>query len=230
MPGSALAVTGNVTLYARWAPVLEYEKHLKYLNGYPDGSVRPDGSITRGEAASIFHRLIITGDKNDPLATRFSDIVLGDWFYQQVTYLEKHGIIEGYPNGTFRPNNHISRAEFATIASRFGKLEIDVPNVFSDVPDDHWAVGNISSAAAKGWIDSEPGSSFRPEENITRAEVVNFVNRMLERGIEMENIPAGIPQYTDITTAHWAYCDIIEASIAHEYEINAAGKEIWLSW
>ena len=148
-PDDILTVTDNHTLYAQWAPALERDKHIRYIQGYPNGSVRPEGSITRAEAAAIFYRLIIADDKDDPLTVGFSDVIASNWFYKEVAYLAKYNIIVGYANGTFRPQNRITRAEFATIASRFDKLETNVPNVFIDVPNTHWAVGYINSAAAK---------------------------------------------------------------------------------
>jgi len=230
-----LPVTRNTTLYAGWselisAPPVLTDDHIQYISGYPDGSVRPDNSITRAEAATIFFRLIVDANKNAPLTVNFNDVDTGDWYYQAVAYLRLHNIITGYPDGSFRPNAPISRAEFASIASRFDNLAADVPNIFPDVPDSHWAADNINSAAAKGWVSGFPDGSYRPDDSITRAQVVSIVNRMLDRRIKPGDIPQDVPGFTDISPLHWAYSDIIEASVSHEFIRGDDGYEIWTSF
>ncbi|MDR1588760.1 MAG: S-layer homology domain-containing protein [Oscillospiraceae bacterium] len=227
-------VRNNITLYAKYSERLRTptltDVHIKYLNGYEDGTVRPENDITRAEAAAIFFRLIADTDKSAPLSSAFSDLDVGSWYYQDVAYLQHNGIIKGYPDGTFRPNDPITRAEFAVIASRFDKLESNVPNTFSDVEDSYWAAGYINSAVAKGWITGYPDGTFKPKEYITRAEVVTLVNRMLDRRIHFEDLPESLEKYNDLDTDYWAYCDIIEASFGHEYERKPDGFETWLSW
>ena len=212
-------------------PLAFIADHILYLLGYPEGDVRPENSITRAEAAAIFHRLLANADKNDFVETSFSDVSSGEWYYQSVAYLHKHGIVSGYEDGTFRPDAPITRAEYATMASKFDELAPAASNVFSDVGSDHWAVAYINSAAAKGWVSGFEDGTFRPEEYITRAQVVTIVNRMLDRGIALKNIPSGTVHYTDLSDSHWAYCDIIEASHTHIYDrdgSNATGAdEIW---
>jgi uncharacterized repeat protein (TIGR02543 family) len=206
------------------------DKHIRYISGYPDGSVRPDNNITRSEAAAIFFRLIEADDKEAPLTASFSDVPIYGWYYQAVAYLQKHDVISGYPDGTFRPENPITRAEFAAIASRFDDLEINVPNVFNDVPAGHWAVGLINSAAAKGWVGGFPDGTFRPDEYITRAQAATLVNKMLNRRIQLQDIPEGVFKYNDITPSHWGYCAIMEASVGHVYKRKDDGYEIWDSF
>jgi hypothetical protein len=147
----------------------------------------------------------------------FSDVDYNDWFRQSVAYLAHYKIIQGYPDGTFKPNNSITRAEFATMISGFAELNIVSFNKFPDV-EDHWAVGYINSAAEGGWVSGYPDGTFRPEDFITRAEVISVINRMRDRRIKTSDIPDWAPGYDDLTRSHWAYADIIEASIGHEYE------------
>jgi hypothetical protein len=201
-------------------------EHVRYIDGYPDGTVRPDGTITRAETAAIIFRLLADQGKDRQLAAPFSDIEQGKWYAQPVAYLAARGIIDGYPDGTFKPDQPITRAEFAKMASGFDSLEEASYNVFSDI-DGHWASGFINSAAAKGWVSGYEGSEFRPEGGSSRAEVVTIVNRMLGRQIEPEDIPDWAPSYTDLSRAHWAYAAIIEASAAHSYEYKDNGFEIW---
>jgi hypothetical protein len=142
--------------------------------------------------------------------------------------MEQYGIIEGYEDGTFRPENSITRAEFAVIASKFDKLSDTEENVFSDVDDDYWATPYILLAHSNGWINGYEDGTFRPLNSITRAEVVSIVNRMLERSCDSEFVAENaenIVNYSDISDQHWAYLDILEASNAHLYEKNP--DEVW---
>ena len=212
--------------------VLDLVNHIKYLNGYPEGDVRADNGITRAEAAAIFFRLLSNSDKFDPVANPFSDVDADAWYGQSVLYLAENGIIQGYSDGTFRPNEPITRAEFATLASKFDSLDKLETALFNDVSESHWAFSFINSANAKGWVSGFPDGTFKPEDKITRAQVVTIVNRMLKRKIELSDIPNGVVKYTDLATTHWAYCDIIEASVWHDYKRKGQGSisEIWIEF
>ena len=209
------------------SPLVFISDHIQYLNGYPDGSVRPENIITRAEAAALFHRLLANSNKNKRVETAFTDVDEGAWYCQPVAYLQKYGIVNGYPEGDFRPDATITRAEFATMASKFSKLAQSPGNVFSDVSDSYWAAEYINCIAAKGWIAGFGDGTFRPEEGITRAQAVAIINRMLKRHIALEDIPEGVAEYTDITASHWAYSDIIEASHTHLYTLNNDETEEW---
>ncbi|MDR2713797.1 MAG: S-layer homology domain-containing protein [Clostridiales bacterium] len=208
---------------------LETEDHIKYIGGYPNGSVQPDGKITRAEVAIIFWRLLKTSSKNDDTKNRFNDIKGNEGHAQAVNYLAAAGIIQGYEDGNFRPFAAISRVEFAAIASRFDDLSTASANPFTDVPEDYWAFGYIVSAYQKGWINGYPGGEFRPQSSISRAEAVKIVNCMLGRGIKLADLPESLPSYTDLTRTHWAYCEIMEASVSHECDRDTDGWEIWRS-
>lgn len=206
---------------------LETDYHLKYIGGYPDGSVRPDGKITRAEVAIIFWRLLKNPAKNDPVDNGFTDLKGDEEHAQAVNYLAQLGIIQGYEDGSFRPFAAISRVEFAAIASRFDDLSSSTANPFTDVPEDYWAYGYIVSAYQKGWINGYPGGEFRPQSSISRAEAIKIVNCMLGRGIQLADLPEDLPSYPDLTRSHWAYCEIMEASVSHQCERKADGWEIW---
>ena len=200
-------------------------EHIPYLNGYPDNTVRPDNPITRAEVAAIFFRLLSSAEKNQPRPTIFTDVVGDSWYVQAVNYLASIEILTGYPEGDFKPNAPITRAEFAAVASRFDKLAETSVNAFPDVTT-HWAKDYINSAYAKGWVSGYPDGTFKPQQNITRAEVVKVVNTMLNRKIHAEDIPAGVKQFSDFA-GHWAYAEIVEASNAHDYSRKYDGYEIW---
>ncbi|MCD7948412.1 MAG: S-layer homology domain-containing protein [Oscillospiraceae bacterium] len=203
-------------------------EHIWYIQGYPDNSVRPDGNLTRAEAAAIFYRLIDDSSKTQTTYTAsFLDVSTSDWYDHEIAYLANRGVMFGYADDTFRGNDEITRAEFAALASRFSALVLVDGNNFSDVGDDHWAVAYINSAVASGWISGYADGTFRPDQSITRAEAVTLVNHVLERALLAGNEPEDLHSYSDLTTAHWAYYDIMEASHTHDYDLNDNGEEIW---
>ncbi|MDR2713022.1 MAG: S-layer homology domain-containing protein, partial [Clostridiales bacterium] len=211
--------------------VLETQKHISYINGYPDGSVKPDNNITRAEVAIIFWRLLKSPEKNYPVTAAFSDIKGDESYAQAVKYLAQMGIIQGYEDGSFRPSRGITRAEFVAIACRFDDLENSNINPFTDLTGSHWAYAYIISANLKGWISGYPDGEFKPQNNISRAEAVKIINRMLGRGINLADLPIDLPGYTDLKQSHWAYCEIMEATVSHEFERYLDGQfkgwEIW---
>ncbi|MDR1299037.1 MAG: InlB B-repeat-containing protein [Oscillospiraceae bacterium] len=204
-------------------------EHIAYMQGYPDGSVRPDGGVTRAEVAMMLWRLLADAERNDAIDSSFSDVADDAWYAQAVKYLASIEILEGYSDGTFRPDAQMTRAEFVTVMSRFDMSESEAAGMFSDV-DGHWAAGYISNAAEKGWIEGDPNGTFRPNAEITRAEAATMINRMLERGIDADDVPDYAPDYTDIDSSHWGYAAIMEASYTHlYYEREADGSELWLT-
>ncbi|MCL1874228.1 MAG: S-layer homology domain-containing protein, partial [Clostridiales bacterium] len=207
--------------------VLETEEHVQYINGYPDSTVRPNNKITRAEVAIIFWRLLKTPEKDDVVANTFSDLKGDESYAQAVKYLAKIGILQGYEDGSFRPSQGITRAEFVAIACRFDDLENSNSNPFTDLAGSHWAYAYIISAYLKGWISGYPDGEFKPQNGISRAEVVKIVNCMLGRGIKLADLPEDLPSYTDLKQSHWAYCEIMEATVSHEFERQEDGWEIW---
>ena len=194
--------------------------HFAYIAGYTDGTVRPESNITRAEVATIFYRLMTDvyraanwSDTND-----FSDVNAGDWFNNAVSTCAKAGIVSGYSNGTFAPNQAITRAEFATIAARFLDEEITGENAegFSDI-DGHWAKANILRAAEAGWVNGDNGR-FRPDNYITRAEVMTIVNRMLSRQADKEHMLDDMKVWPDNPETAWYYEAVQEATNSHQYE------------
>lgn len=207
--------------------------HYAYMKGYPDKTFGPDQEMTRAEATMMFARLL----KDRPEANKtyimpYKDLDKDEWYAYAVSFMSEKKIINGYPDGTFRPDAKITRAEFATIAAKFDKLEDVNTDKFSDVTENHWAYHLIGSAEAKGWISGYPDGTFKPEKNISRAEVVSCVNRMLNRYADLDFAEAHIPELApmvDMTTNHWAYGPIVEAMNGHDYERLTDGKsERWV--
>jgi hypothetical protein len=205
---------------------LEIDEHRVYIQGYPDNTVRPDNGITRAEMATIFYRLLKKTYQHRDEETAFVDTSSDAWYSMAVTSLAELGIITGYEDGSFKPDNQITRAEFAVVASRFAKLSYTTGIAFNDVPSTHWAAKDISSAFVKGWINGYSDGTYLPNRRITRAEVAKIINVMLRR------LPVKLPEtflnpFTDINNEYWAYIHIMEASTIHEYERGDKGIEYW---
>jgi len=200
-------------------------QHLQYIRGYPDGSVRPENELTRAEAAMIFYRLFNFRERNIvALAQRgqfhrdtYSDVPRDAWFFEAVRTLYNEQIIRGYPDNTFRPNQPITRGELAVMAARFDGLYSETrERIFSDVEHGTWSAGYIHGAAEVGWVRGYPDGTFRPTNPITRAEVVTLINRVLEQTLHRDDVPYGVNPFNDLVSSHWAYGDIIEASVLHD--------------
>ena len=210
--------------------LLETGEHIRYINGYPDGTVRPDSNMNRAEAAAIFWRLMRNADKHVPVPNRFADIDGSEWYAQAVNYLADAGILTGYADGTFGPERSITRSEFAALISRFTEPGSTAANPFADVPAGHWAHDYVATAYQKGWIHGYPDQSFRPESAITRGEIIKIVNYMLGRGIQAQDVPEALrSMYTDLPMSHWAFAEVLEASTAHDYERLDNGYEVYTS-
>ncbi|VEJ34406.1 Endo-1,4-beta-xylanase A precursor [Aedoeadaptatus ivorii] len=219
----------NVNQNANPNPNLKLDRynHFVYVHGYPDRSFRPEGTITRGEMTAIFRRLLDQGTFIGSNSTAFRDVRSGDWYASDVDRLSTLGVISGYPDGSFRPNASVTRAEFASVAAKF--VSAKSGQGFSDL-NGHWAQNAIEKLNSAGWVSGYGDGSFRPDSVITRAEVVSIVNRMLDRQADagyVQNHRGSLIQYTDLAPNHWAYLPIMEASNAHDYTRNSNGSETW---
>ena len=211
-------------------PELNTEDHIAYVIGYEDETVRPENNITRAEVAMIFFRLL-TDETRDAALTEvnsYSDVAAGDWYNTAVSTMSALGIIKGYPDGTFKPNNFITRAEFAAIAARFDNHTSTGAVSFSDL-EDHWAAEEVSRAAELGWVNGYPDGTFRPDQYITRAEAMALINRVLVRNPEtVKDLLEDMPVWKDnMDTRKWYYIDVQEASIGHEYARKPNNTEYW---
>lgn len=203
--------------------------HFQYIQGYPDNTVRPEGLVTREEVAAVFYRLL------DPvyrisITTEnecFTDVSADRWSIKHIAALTNGKIIEGYPDGSFKPGSPITRAELAAIASRFDKLSALQINSFSDV-EGHWAVEYINSAAVKGWVNGYPDGTFKPDQYITRAEFVTLVNNVLGRKVHKDDILENIKVFPDLKEESWYYEAMVEAINSHLYSIDKDLSEVWI--
>ena len=205
--------------------------HFAYIVGYGNGEVRPQNNITRAEVATIFFRLLTDDvrDENLTKTNRYSDVTRADWYNTAVSTLSSMGIITGYPDGTFRPNAAITRAEFAAIAARFDSNGDKTTAKFSDIAT-HWAKDEISIAYNNGWINGYPNGTFGPQRDITRAETMTLVNRVLNRQPETENdLLPNMTVWTDNANPNaWYYLAVQEATNSHYYKFKTNSKyEKW---
>ena len=197
--------------------------HFAYIVGYGNGEVRPQNNITRAEVATIFFRLLTDDvrDENLTKTNRYSDVAATSWYNTAVSTLSSMGIITGYPDGTFRPNAAITRAEFAAIAARFDNDGDKTAAKFSDIAT-HWAKDEISIAYNNGWITGYPDGTFDPQRDITRAETITLVNRILNRQPETEDdLLPNMTVWTDNANPKaWYYLAVQEATNSHYYEFK----------
>lgn len=251
-PKVAKKVTDNATYKAQWnrnyvpyyppvPPTVKIEDddalglnttdHFAYIVGYGNGEVRPQNNITRAEVATIFFRLLTDDvrDENLTKTNRYSDVAATSWYNTAVSTLSSMGIITGYPDGTFRPNAAITRAEFAAIAARFDNDGDKTAAKFSDIAT-HWAKDEISIAYNNGWITGYPDGTFGPQRDITRAETMTLVNRVLNRQPETEDdLLPNMTVWTDNANPKaWYYLAVQEATNSHYYKFKTNSKyEKW---
>ena len=205
--------------------MLNGEDHYAYLLGYENGTVRPNGSISRAEVATVLFRLLRDDVRTQNLTkdNAYSDVPDTAWYAAAVSTLSKMGIISGYPDGTFRPNAPITRAEFAAMIARFDETAKSADTPFTDISG-HWAENAIGKAYGNGWIKGSSKTVFCPESNLTRAETATLLNRVLHRLPEKESdLLANQIVWPDNPETFWGYLAIQEATNSHEYERKADG-------
>ena len=214
-------------------PQLNRNDHVAYIMGYPDGTVHPEGQITRAEACTIFFRLLTDSSRDYYFSKTndYTDVARTDWYNNAISTLSNAGIVTGYDDGTFRPNQPITRGEMAKIIAGFANLNKG-SKTFSDLAG-HWSKTYVELAAGNGWIAGYPDGTFRPDQKITRAETVTMINRVLERVPAKESrlLSRSIMlTFPDNQPGEWYYIAIQEASNSHEYQrsvYEAEGDEMW---
>ena len=213
------------------ALTLNTDDHFAFINGYPDGSVQPEGNVTRAETAAILYRIM--GDACQSYyktnSSSYSDVARGDWYNTYVATLENAGVIvDTRTNGKFRPNDAITRAELASMIAQFAGLESASAAKFNDVGSRYWAAEEIAIAAKMGWINGYPDGSFRPDRNVTRAELMAMVNRALGRTPKSaDDLLPGMKTWRDNANVNaWYYLDVQEATNDHTYT-KSGTHETW---
>ena len=229
-----IKMTSDKTVYAGWKATdvpetLNSDNHFAYIVGYEDGTVRPNANISRAEVAAIFFRLLKDDVRDDNLTANsvFTDVALGKWYNKSISTMAKIGIVKGRTANAFAPNAPITRAEFAAICSRFDRSNVEIKSDFNDISG-HWAENEIRRAASLGWIQGYTDGSFKPDQNITRAEAASMINRMLHRLPEtVEDLLDGMIQWPDNQPSDWYYINMQEATNSHDFKQKGEINEHW---
>ena len=233
-------LTEDITIYAKWflivlpgvtvkknTPKLNTADHFAYVQGYPNGTVKPAGNITRAETAAILFRLMDDASRKTYYSTKsgFRDVASGSWYNTYVATLNNAGVITDSSNGYFRPNEAITRAELAAMLAKFSETT-GAANYFNDVSAKYWAANAIAICAKLGWINGYPDGTFRPDKNVTRAELMAMINRATGRAPKSADafLP-GMKTWIDNTSDKWYYLDVQEATNSHSYTVK--GSETW---
>ena len=211
---------------------VEEVKAIAYIKGYPDGTFKPQANVTRAEAAQMFATLLNGGTNfGTSQATKFSD-ASDDWYSKAINYVVGKGLISGYPNGTFKPNESITRAEFAQMISGYIKNEKAGSSDFQDVKD-HWAKDAIDKLYGNKNVTGYPDGSFKPNAKITRAEAVTILNSVFNRNTNKNSLnnvnTSSLNKFSDVSEGFWAYYNILDAANTHDRErLNSTSEvDMW---
>ena len=203
--------------------------HIGYLNAFDVRYLHPNELLTRVEMAFMMYQLLDPDQRPDTLINYqpFTDLPFASDNHC-IASLSVIGLLRGYEDGSFRPDNPISRAECVVLLSRL----IEVPagsSTFSDVPETHWASSAISAGTSAGWLSGYPDGTFRPDQNITRLEAVKMINTAFHRTCDVNYVQTtkGFPRFYDVSPEFWGYFDLIEAYVGHNYIVTDDGTEIW---
>jgi hypothetical protein len=199
----------------------ETMRHSAYINGYPGGFFKPDAPITRAEMATILAK--VAEKEATGSGVIFSDVSSGYWGADAIAKVAKMGLMNGYIDGTFKPNQPLTRAEMASLTAMLSPDSATSGRGFSDITG-HWAQAAIKKAQDIGIMKGYSDGTFRPNSKLTRAEAVTAINRVLGRGPLM-----GVtqPEWNDVPVSHWAFGDIEEASTDHISKPSTQGGEQW---
>ena len=225
----------TVTLYAGWIgssvpDSLNGEDHFAYVQGYADGTVRPNTPVTRAQVATILFRLLDESVRKEYLTENntFTDVASNYWANTAISTMANMGVFKGRTADRFDPNAPITRGEFAAVCARFDDSKVKTTETYSDI-DGYWAANEILRAAALGWVQGYQDGSYRPNNSITRAQVVTMINRVLCRMPEKNaDLLKGMSSFTDCAEDDWCYLAIQEATNSHDYKTKSGSiHEKW---
>ncbi|MCL2226759.1 MAG: S-layer homology domain-containing protein [Oscillospiraceae bacterium] len=205
--------------------------HWAYVIGYPDGTFQADNPMTRAEMVQVFFNLLDSASRYTRIYNRFPDVSQTDWFYPAIAYFVNIGALSGFPDGSFRPNIHITNAEFASFAVNFFNLgRFGIMYNVEDI-EGHWAETAIRIGFDAGWF-AYFGEDyiFDPDAPITRAQAVTLLNHYTGRIPNRNDIALYLgttQRFTDVDRSHWAFYEIMEASISHHF-IRRDDVEHWI--
>lgn len=188
-----LATTAAATIMATALPVVtyaaDYDNHWakeaitkwsekEVLEGYEDGTFKPNNKVTRGELAAIIVRVF--GLTDTSAAEKYTDVEATKWYASDIAKVSSAGIMNDYEDGTFKPNQEATREEAAYAIAKAYKVAAKETNVtFKDQAQiSDWAEAEIASLVAGGYLNGNPDGTFRPTASLTRAEAVTMVDKI----------------------------------------------------
>ena len=205
---------------------------ISYIKGYPDGTFKPSNNVTRAEAAQMFATLLNGGTSfGTSSVTKFTD-ANNKWYSPAVSYIAGKGLLSGYSDGTFKPDADITRAEFAQMISGYLKAGYAGSANFKDVKG-HWASDAIDKVFGNKAVEGYPDGTFKPNKTLTRAEAVTVLNAVFNRyttSNSLKNVSSSnLKNYSDISSSHWAYYQILDASNVHVSQkvTSTSNEEVW---
>ena len=207
---------------------VEHKSHDAYINGYADGTVKPDGKITREEIAAILYR--VSNDASAIVASgnKFNDVSADRWSASAIEFMARIGVINGYTDGSFKPSNNLTRAEFTALVSRFANLSNNGTNkIYNDIDASNWAYKYVMELSNAGYMNGYEDGSFRPESEITRAEVVTVINKIIGRNPSAEYVKTLSSGFSDLSSDAWYYTNVMEATTTHEYYLTNGIETKW---
>ena len=225
----------TVTLYAGWTgssvpDSLNGEDHFAYVQGYADGTVRPNTPVTRAQVATILFRLLDESVRKEYLTENntFTDVASNYWANTAISTMANMGVFKGRTADRFDPNAPITRGEFAAVCARFDDSKVKTTETYSDI-NGYWAANEILRAAALGWVQGYQDGSYRPNNSITRAQVVTMINRVLCRMPEENaDLLKGMSSFPDCAEDDRCYLAIQEATNSHGYKTKSGSiHEKW---
>lgn len=245
-PGDTISLTRDSTLYAVFSrepstfskrPVespaspsgnpaftLRTEVHQKYMDGGADGLFHPAQSLTRAELAQMLYQIVV----DRPAAgAAFSDVAPEAWYAPAVGAIAGLDILRGYPDGSFRPDQPVTRAEAAAALAQLTSAPGNAS--FADVPAGHPYYAAISAAGACGLFSGDADGNFNPDAPLLRSEAAVVFNKLTGRSPDLDALRANpnIRFFPDVPTTHWAYAQIMEAAVSHDHIQGKNGTESW---
>lgn len=203
-----------------------YETHKPYVDGYPDGNFGSSDAVTREQAAKLVVAAL-GAELPESSYSKFSDVAKERWSAPYIEYARGKGWLQGTGDSMFTPGVPMSRAEFATCLVRiWGTKSYDEGKAiaFPDVEDGIWYADYVRKASAMGLVQGMSDGKFHPTDPISRAEAVTIINRLLARdATKLPEFSTMTCPFTDVVSTHWAYRDIMEASVEHKH-VQTGGK------
>ena len=210
-------------------PKEKLELHKAYIFGYPTGNLLPEGKITRAEACAIAIRLKEI-PATDMTKADYQDLEENAWYLPYINEALKLNLLDASEN-RLRPNDPITRAEMARLLAPIDK-DNDIKSDFKDIIG-HKYEKEINKAYGNGRIIGYPDGTFKPDNDITRAEAVKMFNNIFLRCPDVVYIDAKeniLKKFNDLSKKHWAYYELVEAANTHEYKRKPKSiEEIWMS-